>query len=113
MSEKQYDALDTLPDLDGGVFARQLSAAMAKTAMAVVQQEGRARKGKVTIELTFERLGETGTQVNLSHKLAFVHPTQRGKAAEDLTSSTVMYVNGDGALNLLPFKQTDLFKQPA
>ena len=113
MSSKPYDVLDTLPDLDAGVFARKLSHALAETALAVVSQEGKSKKGKVTIEFDITRMSEAGNQVMVAHKVAFSRPTRRGKSAEDDTTETPMYVGGDGALTLLPFKQDDLFKAAA
>ncbi len=109
MSQTPYDALETLPDLDAGLFVRKLSRAMADTAMAVVSQEGRAKKGRVTITLDIERLNADGTQVNVTHTLAYSRPTKRGKATEEDATATLMYVGGNGALTLLPFKQNDLF----
>ena len=112
MSQTPYDALETLPDLDAGLFVRKLSRAMADTAMAVVSQEGRAKKGRVTITLDIERLNADGTQVNVTHTLAYSRPTKRGKATEEDATATLMYVGGNGALTLLPFKQNDLFGKP-
>ncbi|MDA8258028.1 MAG: hypothetical protein M0Z99_20790 [Betaproteobacteria bacterium] len=109
MSQNPYDALETLPDLDAGLFVRKLSRAMADTAMAVVSQDGRAKKGRVTITLDIERLNADGTQVNVTHTLAYSRPTKRGKATEEDTTATLMYVGGNGAMTLLPFKQNDLF----
>ncbi len=110
---KPYDALDTLPDLDAGVFARKLSRALADTALAVVSQDGKAKKGKVIVELDIARMSESGNQVMVAHKLSYSRPTRRGKSSEDDTTETPMYVAGDGALTLLPFKQDDLFKTAA
>ncbi len=112
MSQNPYDALETLPDLDAGLFVRKLSRAMADTAMAVVSQDGRAKKGRVTITLDIERLNADGTQVNVTHTLAYSRPTKRGKATEEDTTATLMYVGGNGALTLLPYKQDDLFGKP-
>ena len=112
MSQNPYDALETLPDLDAGLFVRKLSRAMADTAMAVVSQDGRTKKGRVTITLDIERLNADGTQVNVTHTLAYSRPTKRGKATEEDATATPMYVGGNGALTLLPFKQNDLFGKP-
>lgn len=110
---KPYDVLDTLPDFDAGVFVRKLSRAVADTALAVVSQDGKAKKGKVIIELDITRMSEAGNQVMVAHKLSYTRPTRRGKSAEEDTTETPMYVAGDGAVTLLPFKQTDLFKTTA
>ena len=108
---KPYDVLDTLPDLDGGVFVRKLSRALADTALAVASQDGKAKKGKVTVEFDIARLSDNGNQVVLGHKLTFSRPTKRGKATEQDATETPMYVAGNGAMTLLPFNQGDLFKQ--
>ncbi len=110
--QKSYDVMDSLPDLDAGVFVRKISRALADTALAVVNQDGKAKKGKVTIEFNLSRLSDGGTQVVLEHKLSYSRPTKRGRATEQDITETAMYVGSNGALTLMPFKQGDLFKAP-
>lgn len=105
MNEKTYDFTETLNDLDAGVFAQKLSRAVADTAEAVAYHERKA-KGKVTIELTMERIGDS-SQLSVSHKLSFSKPTRRGKATEEDTTSTALYVGPRGALSVMPDTQID------
>lgn len=109
---KPYDVTDTLPDLDAGLFIRKLSRALADTALAVVNQDGKSKKGQVTVTFSIGRLSDNGNQVVMEHKLAYSRPTKRGKASEQDSTETAMYVSGNGSLTLLPFKQSDLFRQP-
>lgn len=59
MSENATDITNVMADFDGGVFANQVSAALADAALGVVTNGDKGRKGKVTIELTLERIGES------------------------------------------------------
>ena len=77
---------------------------MRETAAGVIQN---GRPGKVSIELAMKQIGETN-QVHLDHKLKFERPTVRGKAAEEETTSTPLWV-GRHALTLMPDTQ-DKFK---
>ena len=107
---KTYDVMDSLPDLDAGLFVRKISRALADTALAVVNQDGKAKKGSVTLTFSLARLSDSGNQIVVEHKLAYSRPTKRGRATEQDTTETAMYVGGNGALTLMPFKQGDLFK---
>ena len=108
---KPYDVMETLPDLDAGLFIRKLSRALADTALAVASQDGKSKKGQVTVTFNIGRLSDNGNQVVMEHKLAYSRPTKRGKATEQDSTETAMYVAGNGAMTLLPYKQEDLFKQ--
>lgn len=109
MAEKNFDVADILGDLDAGVFQRKLSRAMADTALAVTTQDGKSRKGKVTVTFDFSRLSENGNQVNVTHSLDYSLPTRRGKKSEKDATETPMYVGANGTLTMLPFKQESLF----
>ena len=108
---KPYDVMETLPDLDAGLFVRKLSRALADTALAVTSQDGKSKKGKVTITFNIARLSDNGNQVVMEHQVVYSRPTKRGKATEQDSTETPMYVSGNGSMTLLPFKQEDLFKQ--
>ena len=107
MEREKFDALETLSDLDAGVFSQKLSSALSAAALGTVTHGG---KGKVVIQLELERIGES-TQVKVSHKLQYIKPTLRGKVMEEDTTETPMYVDGRGALSFMPVNQGDLFKQ--
>jgi len=106
---KTFDVADILGDLDAGVFQRKVSRALSDTAMAVTTQDGKARKGKVTITFDIVRLSDNGNQVNVVHSLNYSLPTRRGKKSETDASETPLYVGPAGVLTMLPFKQTELF----
>jgi hypothetical protein len=99
--EMQYDFAETLADLDAGVFQQKLSKAVKDAAISVAAHGDGKRKGKVVIELTMERIGET-MQVKLDHKIAGTYLRKRGKATEEDTTSTSLYVHGDGRLSIMP-----------
>lgn len=108
MSQNATEVSKVLEDLDGGVFASQVSAALADAALAVVEHGDGNRKAKVTIELTFARIGES-SQANISHKLSYSMPTHRGKRGEETTTQTPMYVSRGGRLTIAPENQVDMF----
>ena len=108
MQQPTYNFTSTLEDLDAGVFLDKVSRAVRETSMAVAQNGDNKKKGKVTIELSISRIGDS-RQVNIDHKLVFHRPTSRGKAYEENTTSTAMYVGKDGGLSIVPQSQTHLF----
>ena len=95
-----YHFTDTSNELDGGVFADKLTIAVRETAAGAIQT---GRTGKVSIELTMKQIGESN-QVQLDHKLKFEKPTARGKAGEEETTQTPVWVSQKG-LTLMPDTQ--------
>lgn len=93
-------------DLDGGVFAERLSAAVRDVALGVVTN---SKKGKVTITLDIEQIGNS-SQVQVKHQIKYVRPTAKGRAMEEATTSTPLHVGRGGALTLFPELQVDMFK---
>lgn len=106
--EQTYDFTSTLADLDAGVFLQKISKAVRDTAVGVVAHGDKGRKGKVVIELSMQRIGESA-QVALAHKLHFERPTKRGKSVEEDTTETALYVGRGGALSIVPETQGKLF----
>lgn len=96
----------SLEEMDAGILADRLSRALADVAIGVVEHN---KKGKVVLTLDLDRIGES-SQVNVSHKLNYIKPTLRGKATEELTTTTPMYVNREGYLSVAPDMQVDIFK---
>ncbi len=90
------DVSEFVTDLDGGQFDIALSVALSKVASTVVDHE---KKGKVSIELSFERIAGTH-QVRVAHTLKYLHPTSTGKASEETGGATVLHVGKYGALSL-------------
>lgn len=103
-----YDfASETLPDLGAGVFVQKVSKALADVALGVVEH---GRKGRVTLTLELERIGESH-QVNVKHTVAFRQPTLRGTRQEDDATETPMFVGRGGRLSFVPESQGDMFCQ--
>lgn len=109
MSEKRtYDFTETLRDLDAGVFSEKLSRAVEEVAHSVVAHGDGGRSGKVTVEFTMKRIGES-MQVQMSHKIASTRPTTRGKASEEDTTITALYYSPRAGLSIMPNDQVDAF----
>lgn len=106
MNERIYDFGQTLADLDGGVFLQKLSQAVKDTALGVVAHGDSGRKGKVVVELTMQRIGES-SQITMAHKLRFERPTKRGKIAEEDTTETALYVSPRIGVSIMPDNQID------
>lgn len=94
-----------LGDLDGGVFAQKIAAALSDTALGVVHT---GKVGKVIVSFDFKQIGESN-QVAVAHTLKYVRPTQRGKVTEENTTATPLHVGGRGKLTLFPDTQQPLF----
>ena len=91
------DVGEFVTDLDGGHFDHMLSVALSKVAAAVIDHD--PKKGKVCVELAFERIGGT-TQVRIAHIIKFAQPTGAGRLVEEATGATVMHVGRFGRLTL-------------
>ncbi|HDG1709971.1 hypothetical protein [Kluyvera ascorbata] len=99
---------DFLGELDAGVFMNKIAAALNNTALGVLNN---GNKGKVTLTFDFERMGNSVEEkrVRIKHKLQYVTPTPRGKATEEDTTETPMWVNKGGKLTILQEDQGNLF----
>ena len=103
---KNPDFIETLNELDAGIITSKLSRVVADVALGVVEH---GKKGKIVLTLDLDRIGETA-QLTVAHKINYVKPTFRGKATEEETTATPMYVNKNGYLSIAPDTQLDLFK---
>lgn len=92
---------DFIADLDGGVFEEKIGRVLSEVAAGVVAQ---GRKGSVTIKFDFKQISESN-QVEVSHKLSYDKPTRRGKATEEDTTTTPMYVGNGGDMTIHPIDQ--------
>ena len=106
---KPTDVTTLFNDLDAGIFVERLSAAMRDTALGVVTT---GKKGKVTITLDLERIGDS-SQVTCKHQVKYAKPTTKGRVLEEATTSTPLHVGRGGVLSLFPESQTDMFKAGA
>lgn len=104
---KTTDITTLFHDLDAGIFAQRLDAAMRDTALGVVTT---GKKGKVTIVLDLERIGDS-SQVTCTHAIKYAKPTAKGKATEEAITKTPLHVGTGGVLSLFPESQTDMFLQ--
>lgn len=95
---------DFVDELGAGVFKEKLAHVLSEAALGTVLHGGGSKKGKVTIELTFQQIGEN-EQVVVSHKLAHVTPTKRGKRSEEDVTETPMFVGKGGKLTIAPPKE--------
>lgn len=86
----------------------KIAAALNNTALGVLNN---GNKGKVTLSFDFERMGNSVEEkrVKIKHKLQYVTPTPRGKATEEDTTETPMWVNKGGKLTILQEDQGNLF----
>lgn len=84
-----------------------LARGMADVGLGVAEH---GKKGRVTITFDMERVNDS-SQVNVSHKLSYAKPTKRGKASEEDTTATTVYVGSGGKLTLMPDNQPGLFTQ--
>ncbi len=96
---------DTLGELDAGIFTNKVTESLKKVALGVVNH---GKKGSVSITLDLEQIGDSSS-VQIKHTVKFVQPTKNGKASEENTTSTPMYVNNLGYLTVSPQTQDDLF----
>lgn len=95
------DVGEFITDLDGGMFDRKLSAALSQVAAAVVDHD---KAGEVTIKFSFRRIAGTH-QVHVAHAMKYTKPTMDGKASEEETRTTSLYVGKYGKLTLTPESQ--------
>lgn len=96
---------ETLGEFDAGVFVSKVAFALKTVALSVVEN---SKKGQVTIVLDLDQIGDSQS-VQVKHTLKFNKPTKNGKATEENTTSTPMYVDKDGYLTISPQTQSDLF----
>lgn len=99
------DFIETLTELDAGIVANKLSRVVADVALGVVEH---GKKGKIVLTLDLDRIA-TSSQLKIDHKINYIKPTLRGKATEEETTTTPMYVNKNGYLSIAPDTQLDLF----
>lgn len=98
------EASEFIEDLDGGVFADKVSRILGEVAGAVMDHQ---KKGLVVINLAITPGG--GSQVMVSHDIAYKRPTTRGMASENDTTTTPMHVGKGGKMSFFPENQTKLF----
>lgn len=107
-SDRMTVVPDFLGELDAGVFMNKIAAALNTTSLGTLNNGG---KGKVVLTFDIERMGNSVEEkrVKIKHKLQYTAPTPRGKATEEDTTETPMWVNRGGKLTILQEDQGQLF----
>ncbi len=103
---------DFITELDGGVFVEKLGQALSDVAAGTIDHGKGRKKGKLVLELDIQQIGESH-QVQISHTLKVSRPTLRGKATEEDTTTTPMYVGKGGKMTIAPDAQMDFLKTHA
>jgi hypothetical protein len=98
------DFLATLQELQGGTLPQILTRALADTAMGIAEHAQGQQKGKVTLEFTIKR-GKGQFQLELAHRVAFSHPTLRGKKTEEASDTSTVFLNTLGHVSVVPDAQ--------
>lgn len=93
-----------LESLDGSVLKEKLAHMLSDVALGTVLHGNKQRKGKLNLELTVQRIGETD-QVVIQHKLSHQTLTERGKKMEENTTETPMFVGKGGKLSITQPKE--------
>lgn len=101
------DVGEFITDLDGGMFDRKLSIALSQVASAVVDYD---KAGEVTVKFSFKRIAGT-QQVHVTHAMKYTRPTMDGKASEEESRTTSLYVGQYGKLGLFPQEQTSFLNR--
>lgn len=104
--EATQDSSEILQEFDAGVFAQKFSRALQDVALGVVTN---SKVGSVVIQLDMKQIAHSD-QVNVSHKLKYVKPTNHGKVTEENTTETPVYVGKGGKLTIFPDTQIDFLK---
>lgn len=93
---------DFLPELNGGVLQEKYEMFLSQIALATRQYGGK-KKGKLTLEITFEELNDC--QIKLKHKIQAVTPSMRGHKLEVDTTETPMFVGRGGRMSIMAPKE--------
>ncbi|MPW31843.1 hypothetical protein F9L16_23030 [Agarivorans sp. B2Z047] len=99
MMERVTNVDDFISELGAGIFKEKLAHILSQSAMGTILHGDKAKKGKVSIDFTFKRVGDND-QVIISHKLSHITPTKRGKQSEEDVTETPMFVGKGGVLTI-------------
>ncbi|WP_202842056.1 hypothetical protein [Luteimonas saliphila] len=98
------DFVGLLDELNAGIFLQQINAALSDVALGTALYGDKGKAGEVTIKMKLTRIGES-SQVAMKHTLSFSKPTTRGKASEEASTETPLYVHRGGKLAVMPEEQ--------
>lgn len=99
---------DFIANLNAGVFASQVGAALSQVSAGVVEYR---KKGKVTLTFDIAAIGDDSHQVEIAHKLTYTEPTKRGERSEHGTTKTPMHVTANGLQLFADNPTGQLFKR--
>jgi len=99
------DVQEFISELDASIFEQKVAQALGEVSAAVIDNNA---AGSVTLKFDFKRIGSS-YQVMVKHKLSFVKPMPKGKATEENTTETPMYIGVNGYLSIFPEDQTQMF----
>lgn len=103
---KQDKLYDLFGELDAGIFLNKVARGLADVALGTVTT---GKAGKVVLTFDLKQIG-TSNQVHIKHAIKMVKPTPNGRATEENTTETPVYVGTGGALSVFPDKQEPMFK---
>lgn len=109
--EQTNAAVQLLTELDGGAFINRLADVVREVAGGVHRTD---KAGEVSVKLAVKPNKNTnqtgcGTKVDVASQLKFVKPTAIGKASEEGTTVTPMWINKDLSVTVLAKSQDDMF----
>ena len=90
---------DFIQELNAGIFIEQLGLVLSAAALATIVNGSGNRKGKVSVDFTFQQIGGND-QVVVTTKLSSSMPTKRGKKSEENAADTPMFVGKGGVLTI-------------
>lgn len=102
--------IEALEFMDAGVFLEKFRRAMSEVALNTAVNGDKGKVGKVTLEFTFNRQGQTHG-MNVVHKITMVRPDSKGKTTTETAEMTPFYVRKGGILAFVNEEEGDLFAQ--
>ncbi len=101
----ENNPVELFDQLDAGIFRQKVAKAFSDVALGVAIN---GKKCRVVLTFEFARIGES-SQVEMTHRVHFIKPTERGEVSEKNVTSTPLHVGVGGALTVLE-TTGDLFK---
>jgi hypothetical protein len=105
-NQRETNVSDFIGECNAGILNDKLALALSDAAMSQLNHGIGSKKAKVTIEFTFQQMGDN-EQVIVSHKLSTSNPTKRGKKFEEDVTDTAFFVGKGGQLTINQPKEDD------
>lgn len=90
---------DFMSEQNAGITLEKIEHILSEAALATILHGVGSKKGKVTLDFSFQRVGD-GDQVIVSTKINANIPTKRGKKSEEDTTDTPMFVGKGGEVTI-------------